>query len=215
MEFLYGVTGQYGAVVRLNFPEHFLLQERVKDKLGIDLRDGSSEENLRAFNLKEAQRYREGVLYRNAVFTGELARFGENAQRIKGVNIRRAKVPVEATQIITDNKGVEIPPSMAAMKEIDQLQYVADKDLGKKLPTKDNVYLGNFEVIPTDEDLNPDGKIYWHVSSFSQDNYTAVMCESIFYMENPPGRRLEFVSIPPLHRYNLMTIPIWTDNPKK
>ena len=214
MEFLDSVIGQYGAVARLNFPDHLLLQERIKEKFGIDLRDGSSEENLRAFNLKEAESYKEGVLYRNAVFTGELQKSGESVIRIKGIKIGRAKVPVEATQIIIDERGIEIP-SITTMRGIEQLQYIADKNLGKKLPTKNKATLGNFEVIPTDEDLNPDGKIYWNGSSFSQDNYTAVVCGPAFFSGKPPERKLEFASIPPLHRYNLVTIPIWTDNPKK
>ena len=209
------VTDHRGTIIGLNFPEQLMLQNRIKERFGIDLRHGSLKENVNAFNSNETEKYRERVLDRYAIYTGELERRGENVRRVTRIIIEKAEVPLEPSQIIIDGNGKPIPPIETPTKEIMQIQYVS-KDLGKKLPTKEG-HFESFEIVPTDKDLNPEGKISWDGSFFSKDNYAIVKCETCTYLVQgkPPEIRLGFASIPPLNKYDLFAIPLWTNNPKK
>jgi len=201
------------SLIRLNFPDQLLLQERIKQKYGLNLRHGSSEEQQKAFKAKEAEWYRDSVLRKYYVYTGELERRGENVMRITGVKMGRAKVPYEARKIIIDrDSGKEIQPMLVSMKEIEQLQFISAEDLAKRVPEKVGLF-ESFEVIPRTRDITGKGNNYWSFTAFNDENYSAIMCRAR-YLRKSSG--LEFGSGDPIHRLDTITMALWTDeNPKK
>jgi hypothetical protein len=201
------------SLIRLNFPDQLLLQERIKQRYGLNLRHGSSEEQQKAFKTKEAEWYRDSVLHKYYVYTGELERRGENARRITGVKMGRAEVPYEARKIIIDgDSGKEIQPKLVPMKEIEQLQFVSAEDLGKRVPKKVGLF-ESFEVIPTTKDITRKGNNYWSFTAFNEENYSAIMCKT-HYLGKLSG--LQFGSGDPMHRLDRIAVALWTDEkPKK
>jgi len=202
-----------GAIHNLNFPEQLLLQNRVKEKLGIDLRHGSLKENFIALHSKETKDYVEGVLNRHWLYTGEIARKQDSIRRVIGINLVKEQVAAEPIEILIDEKGKEIPPKQIPMKEIIQIQYIAGEDLKVKLPTKEG-YFHDFEIFPTDKDFisTSEPKGHWRGTRFDVNLLSTVHCER--YLSSP--KKLSAGSDLSSSKTHLGAIPIWTDeNPKK
>jgi hypothetical protein len=197
----------------LNFPETFKLIKKINDgnRLNNKIRLGTSEENLRAFRLD--QDYRHNVLGRHSVWTGEIARPSEDAYLIKEVAyVPNVKVAPLQVQSLVDEKGQPITALVSPKIKIDQIQYIAEKSLSKKIPTFSNSHLRDFSVIPSDEDIDWKGDVEWSGASYSPDGFGAMICYAMLW---DGGKKvLNYQLVNPLTRHNNKAIPIFASSLK-
>lgn len=211
IDFIDFFTRDLGALTRFNLPEQIMLQDMIRERTGRKIRHGSFEENFNAICSKETAEYVENVLKGHHVFTGELGRKGEPVRMIKGINKKLdAEVPVEETQILVFDDGLEIYPEEVPMKKTTQIQYVIDRSLSRRLPSKSG-YFDSFKVLPADEDLKDKGQHKWLGTNYDKNNLSAVLCCGY----EGEGKFMGATTTPLFRDYNIV-IPVWTDEaPKK
>lgn len=207
-------TDKKDVLVHMDLPEQVLLQESLADKFGFKPRLGSLKENFQLALSKESTDYRNGVLEKYFVFTGELAKKDDTevgVRRVVGVEFLDKTLDDMPDEFLADSEGNEFPAKAGCSgNRLFQVKYRVAAKLEESLPGQEG-FFSDFRVIPTDKDLAPSGMGHYFSSHVNAEGFSALQC---FWV----GQKNVFgvYASEPLCRSSGIAIPIWTDeNPTK